>query len=75
MLKKYAVLLKSSTKLIKCFCPKCEKMHKARMEWKGHGVPRVYCEDCRRSVEGMGPVFQYETNISKSREKGKGGAK
>jgi hypothetical protein len=29
-----------------CRCPKCEKTHKKLLDWKGRGVPRMFCSDC-----------------------------
>lgn len=35
-----------------CKCPRCNVMHKIRMNWTGREkIPRFYCEACRRVVE------------------------
>lgn len=74
MLNKYTVVLKSHAKLTKCYCPRCEKIHKMRIEWKGHGMPRMYCEGCRQTVEGMGPIHLLDSNPSKRKIIARGGA-
>lgn len=30
-----------------CKCPLCGKMHRKMMNWKGRGVPKVYCDKCQ----------------------------
>ena len=30
----------------KCKCPKCDKIHKTKLDWQGRGIPRVYCPVC-----------------------------
>ena len=29
-----------------CKCPLCGKLHKMRLNWVGHGMPRKYCNNC-----------------------------
>jgi hypothetical protein len=29
-----------------CKCPKCEKLHKMLLDWKGRGFPRKFCPGC-----------------------------
>jgi len=36
-------------KPVKCKCPKCEKIHTQNMFWTGGVMPRISCEDCRKS--------------------------
>ena len=31
-------------------CPTCEKIHKIRIDWRGNGMPRVRCTDCKSCV-------------------------
>jgi hypothetical protein len=30
-----------------CRCPKCEKTHKKLLDWKGRGIPRMFCHECQ----------------------------
>ena len=30
-----------------CKCPKCGALHKKRLNWRGRGIPRKYCNRCR----------------------------
>ena len=32
-----------------CWCPKCEQYHKTKLRWIGNGMPRIFCESCRKS--------------------------
>ena len=27
-------------------CPKCEKLHNKWLDWKGRGIPRMFCPEC-----------------------------
>ena len=31
-------------------CPKCEKLHKMVLDWKGRGTPRKYCQRCLQNM-------------------------
>jgi hypothetical protein len=37
-------------------CPKCDRYHKTWINWTGHGIPRIYCHDCKHT----GRIDQYE---------------
>jgi Zn ribbon nucleic-acid-binding protein len=32
-------------------CPRCDKVHKLRLMWQGHGIPRIFCPRCRATIE------------------------
>jgi hypothetical protein len=32
-------------------CPRCERVHKLRLMWSGHGVPRIFCARCRSTID------------------------
>ncbi len=34
-------------------CPTCEGEHWVRLKWIGNGMPRIYCDDCKRNNELM----------------------
>lgn len=34
-----------------CICPKCGVRHKMRLCWTGSGVPRKFCNSCRKSAD------------------------
>ena len=34
----------------KCKCPRCEKIHKTRVDWTGRGIPKIYCGNCQYIV-------------------------
>lgn len=36
-----------NVKLTTCYCTICEREHKMLLNWKGRGVPRKFCLDCR----------------------------
>jgi hypothetical protein len=31
-------------------CPKCDKLHRVRLLWVGHGTPRIFCQECRHNT-------------------------
>jgi ssDNA-binding Zn-finger/Zn-ribbon topoisomerase 1 len=35
---------------VKAICPKCEKIHKAHIFWTGTGKARIYCPQCKASL-------------------------
>jgi len=35
---------------IECICPKCGIRHKMKLCWTGSGVPRKFCNACRKSA-------------------------
>jgi hypothetical protein len=39
-----------------CICPMCGKQHTIRLDWTGHGTPRVYCHACKA---GMVDTYGY----------------
>ena len=39
-------LRESRGRKTKCKCPKCDKIHKTKLDWQGRGIPRVYCPVC-----------------------------
>ena len=65
---------KMKTKSIKCFCPKCLKYHKAKINWIGRGIPRVYCKSCKNiiskvstnSLSNSGIKFTQKLKLPKS---------
>jgi len=34
-------------------CPKCDKLHKIIIDWKGRGMPRKYCQMCLHNMGHM----------------------
>jgi hypothetical protein len=34
--------------IIECICPKCGVRHKIKLCWTGLGVPRKFCNACRK---------------------------
>jgi len=45
-------------KMTKAICPKCHKIHKAKLFWTGNGTPRIYCHHCR--FHSIVSEFTYE---------------
>jgi len=43
-------LYRSKDKSTECKCPLCEVKHPVLMHWVGRGVPRVYCEPCKKQM-------------------------
>lgn len=41
----------SEEKIVDAKCPRCRRKHKAKLYWTGRGMPKIYCEGCRRFVE------------------------
>lgn len=37
----------------KCICPRCRKEHVRKVDWKGRGVPRIYCNQCKITVRSI----------------------
>ena len=31
-------------------CPRCGREHKKKLNWQGHGVPRIFCHNCYRRL-------------------------
>jgi hypothetical protein len=68
----------SGGKPIICRCPKCKKEHKIKIaleigndntsrlacEWTGKGVPRIYCQACKKALGiiygGNFPRLEYD---------------
>lgn len=42
--------LRSSDRMVLCYCPRCENMHRAKLNWSGHGIPHIYCMRCREDI-------------------------
>jgi hypothetical protein len=36
--------------IVECICPKCEAKHAMNFPWTGRGVPRKYCQQCKKSL-------------------------
>ena len=36
-----------------CICPKCGTIHKMRIRWIGRGIPRKFCEKCKKAVDWL----------------------
>ena len=36
----------SKPQLTDCYCPKCEKIYKRRIDYTGRGIPKLYCDLC-----------------------------
>ena len=36
-----------------CKCPKCDKLHKRLVDWKGRGIPRMFCPECNHTISNM----------------------
>jgi len=36
--------------LFECICPKCGVRHKMKLCWTGGGVPRKFCNACKKSA-------------------------
>ena len=45
---------------VKAKCPKCEKIHEIKGVSTGKFTPRVFCEQCRKSV--IWTDFKYDDN-------------
>jgi len=41
---------KSDYCFVEAICPLCRKRFKIYVYWKGPGVPRMYCEVCRKII-------------------------
>ena len=52
--------------LVKCICPRCEKIHKRFILWTGRGTPRIYCNSgasgCNVIAEDIYEVEAHEVN-------------
>ena len=46
-------------KSIKCICPKCRENHSKKMLWIGRGIPRIYCDGCKKSLSKFGNILIY----------------
>ncbi|GIU69196.1 MAG: hypothetical protein KatS3mg002_0432 [Candidatus Woesearchaeota archaeon] len=40
-------------KTIKVKCPKCQRIHKKNLIWKGNGMPRMYCHNCDGAIANI----------------------
>jgi len=49
---------KSLERMTLCKCPKCGRLHKAKLYWTGNGTPRIFCHDCR--FHSIVSEFYYE---------------
>jgi hypothetical protein len=62
----------SLKQLVKCICPKCEKMHECFMYWTGRGTPKIFCKNgasgCNVIAEELYELELHEVNtdIAKS---------
>ena len=36
-----------------CKCPKCDKLHNKWLDWKGRGIPRMFCPECAHVICNM----------------------
>lgn len=34
-----------------CICPKCQRKHKRQFYWTGKGIPKIFCDTCRQSID------------------------
>ena len=34
-------------------CPKCDKLHNKWLDWKGRGIPRMFCPECNHVICNM----------------------
>ena len=39
--------------IIVCKCPKCDGIHKLRILWAGHGMPRKFCSRCLQNMPNV----------------------
>jgi hypothetical protein len=39
-----------------CICPRCQRTHHLVMIWIGHGIPRKFCEGCKKVIEYLGEL-------------------
>jgi len=37
--------------LVECICPKCRTRHHIYLNWMGRGVPRKFCNSCRKFAQ------------------------
>ncbi len=37
--------------LIDCICPRCGKTYKRHIFWTGRGIPKIFCNACKSTVE------------------------
>ena len=35
-----------SVPVVTAICPRCERTHKLALDWRGRGMPRMYCKAC-----------------------------
>ena len=57
--------LSSTRRNIECTCPKCGIKHKKKMNWKGRGKPKVFCEICRHYAGFIDEEMELECTISR----------
>jgi hypothetical protein len=36
--------------ITECKCPKCDGIHKLRINWEGRGMPRKFCSRCLQNM-------------------------
>ena len=41
----------SKKRKTKCYCPMCETYHYLNINWRGNGIPRMYCNRCKSDTD------------------------
>lgn len=59
---------KSGKKATTCICPRCEKKFKIQMRWRGNGIPRKLCSQCRRVAVECDYGVDYSLNLELSHQ-------
>lgn len=54
-------------KTIKCKCPKCEEIRNTVIKWRGNGMPRIFCSNCKISIKKI--YAETRENIFEKKEK------
>lgn len=43
--------VRTDARIWKCVCPRCGTTFEREMFWTGNGLPRTFCDPCRRSED------------------------
>lgn len=48
-----------------CKCPKCDKLHRQLIDWKGRGIPRKFCPKCTQNINHITGGIDDDSSFSK----------
>jgi len=53
----------NTSKMVICKCPKCEKLHKLKIDWISDTIPRKYCKSCIVIIRQINTIY-VDLNLS-----------